>query len=192
MSKNGSWFTKSTEEKKKKKQQQISPHRIMQTKSEEIALGELWLARARVLWCLFFFFAGCNLNTPSGNRTSWIGQKIKSRAEQRKEGEERRGNEIVARKRTGDGEVKRGKREVREKRWWLKTKVKKRKRKKGTARGSKLAVNECQTGFIKCIIWLLCLEHVMDIAVSIIISKNNPLTSPWKLLSKGATCFRKS
>lgn len=42
--------------KKKKKQQQISPHRIMQTKSEEIALGELWLARARVLWCLFFFF----------------------------------------------------------------------------------------------------------------------------------------
>lgn len=27
--------------KKKKKKQQISPHRIMQTKSEEIALGEL-------------------------------------------------------------------------------------------------------------------------------------------------------
>lgn len=37
----------------------------------------------------------------------------------------------------------------------MKTKVKKRKRKKrenGTARGSKLAVNECQTGFMKCII----------------------------------------
>lgn len=176
MSKNGSWFTKSTEKKNEKNNNKYPPtESCRHTKSEEIALGELWLARAGVLWCLFFFFAGCNLNTPSGNRTSWIGQKIKSRAEQRKEGEERRGNEIVARKRTGDGEVKRGKREVREKRWWLKTKVKKRKRKKkgekGTARGSKLAVNECQTGFIKCIIWLLCLEHVMDIAVSIIISQ---------------------
>ena len=50
------------------------------------------------------FFAGCNLNTPLGYRTSWIGQKIKSRAGQRRRG--KRGNEIVAREGTGHGGVK--------------------------------------------------------------------------------------
>lgn len=120
-----------------------------QTKSEEIAFGELWLAGAGVLWC--FFFAGCNLNTPSGYRTSWIGQKIKSRAERRKGSERgKRGNEIVARERKGDGGEKRGEREDD-----LRGRPKWKKGEKGTERGSKTS-QWMSNGLLKMHCWNAC------------------------------------
>lgn len=163
-----------------------------------MAVAELWLAGAEVVWCLFF--AGCNLNTPLGYRTSWVGQKIKSRAERRKEGE---GNE---------GKWDRGKRKKRrwgsEKRWF------KEKMEKQNNRGNNQCelmshwfyniyceniieraslwfdyslLLHCYCNIIYCSVIHVNIWFVKFICVVFIL-----LTSPWKLLSKGATCFRNS
>ena len=122
-----------------------------QTKSEEIAFGELWLARAGVLWC--FFFCRMQFKHTLGlqdfmNRTE---NQEQSRAERRKGSERgKRGNEIVARERKGDGGEKRREREDD-----LRGRPKWKKGEKGTERGSKTS-QRMSNGLLKMHCWNAC------------------------------------
>lgn len=87
----------------------------------------------------------------------------------------------MVRERTGDGREKRGEREemtIKEER------PRRNKERRALSEGTTRPLNECQTGFIKCKD-KCCARVCVSIGIS-------TLTSPWKLLSKGATCFRKS
>ena len=135
------------------------------------------------LWCLFFC---CRMQFKHTlglqdfmNRTE---NQEQSRAKKRGRG--KRGNEIVVRERTGDGREKRGEREE----MTIKEERPRRNKERTALNEGTRPLNECQTGFITCKD-KCCARVCVSTSVSIGIST---LTSPWKLLSKGATCFRKS
>lgn len=95
------------------------------------------------------------------NRTE---NQEQSRAKKRGRG--KRGNEIVARERTGDGGEKRGEGRS-EGEDDLREKTRAENGEEGSERERARPVNERQTGFIKCIVGMLCLSMYICHCVNI-------------------------
>lgn len=151
-----------------------------QTKSEEIAFSKLWLARATVCGA---FFCRMQFKHTLGLQDFMNRTENQEQSWGKKTGRGKRGNEIEAWERTGDGGEKRwergddnlrGKIEVEIGEW-------------GNERESKTSQPMSNR---------LCKMYCMDDGLWCIHTRHykvqSMLTSPWKLFSKGATCFRKS